>query len=79
MLAMYLIFLTARNSYPGVLEGSILGKKWSSSQKKGKNAVLLTPKVFNKMLHLPTTNKPLKFAEEDMFLVSQENGANILR
>jgi hypothetical protein len=46
---------------------------------KGKNPVLLTPKVFNKMLHLPTANKPLKVAEEDTFLASQVGGANILR
>jgi hypothetical protein len=46
---------------------------------KGKNPVLLTPKVFNKMLCLPTTNKPFKLAEADTFLASQAGGANILR
>jgi hypothetical protein len=46
---------------------------------KGKNPVLLTSKVFNKMLHLPTSNKSFKLVEADTFLASQAGGANILR
>jgi hypothetical protein len=37
---------------------------------KGKNPVLLTPKVFNKILRLPSADKPLKVAEVDAFLDS---------
>ena len=37
---------------------------------KGKNLILLTPKVFNKILCLPSTDKPLKVAEVDVFLDS---------
>ena len=37
---------------------------------KGKNPVLLTPKVFNKILCLPSTDKPLKVVEVYMFLDS---------
>jgi hypothetical protein len=39
----------------------------------------LTPKVFKKLLHIPTADKPLNLAEADMFLTSQEGGANIFR
>ena len=45
---------------------------------KGKNPVLLTLKVFNKMICLPTTNKPFNIEEVDTFLAFQAGGANIL-
>jgi hypothetical protein len=46
---------------------------------KEKNPVILTPKLFKKMFHLPSANKPLKLVHEDTFLASQEDDSNILR
>jgi len=37
---------------------------------KGRNPILFTPKVFKKILQLPTTNKYLRFSEDDSFLES---------
>jgi hypothetical protein len=46
---------------------------------KGQNPMFLTPKLFNKILCLPSANKPLKLLESDTFLSSQVGSANILR
>jgi hypothetical protein len=45
---------------------------------KGKNPIILTPKVFKKMLCLPSADKPLKVVEADAFLASQADDSNIL-
>jgi hypothetical protein len=46
---------------------------------KTKNPMVLTPKMFNKMLHLSSANKTLQLADADVFLASQEGGSNVLR
>jgi hypothetical protein len=46
---------------------------------KEKNPIMLTPKVFKKMLCLPSTNKTLKLVDADTFLDSQAGGSNVLR
>jgi hypothetical protein len=46
---------------------------------KTKNPVVLTLKMFNKMLCLPSANKTLQLVDADAFLASQAGGSNVLR
>jgi hypothetical protein len=46
---------------------------------KTKNLVVLTPKMFNKMLCLPSANKTLHLADANNFLASQAGGSNVLK
>jgi hypothetical protein len=46
---------------------------------KTKNLVVLTPRMFNKMVHLPSANKTLKLADVDAFLASQVGCSNVLK
>jgi hypothetical protein len=46
---------------------------------EGKNLVVLTPKVFRRMLFLPSANKSLKLSEANAFLDSQGGGSNVLK
>jgi hypothetical protein len=46
---------------------------------EGKNPILLTPNIFRRMLRFPTLNKFLQLSEDDSFLDSQGDGANLLK
>jgi hypothetical protein len=46
---------------------------------EGRNLILLMPKVFKKMLQLPTPNKSLRISDTDYFLYSQGSGVNLLK
>jgi hypothetical protein len=46
---------------------------------EGKNHVPLTPKIFKRMLRLPTSNKSLRLPDTDSFMDSQGGGINLLK
>jgi hypothetical protein len=48
-------------------------------EKKERIQSSLTPKVFKKMLCLPSANKILKLPDVDTFLDSQVGGSNVLK